>query len=65
MLKKLAFVTLSLGMAMQAQAFEKSQVNLDKDFWGTWTIFNAQKNVQKLTNLKSQVNFNTTACKNV
>ncbi|MFV5515043.1 hypothetical protein [Acinetobacter gerneri] len=57
MLKKLAFVTLSLGMAMQAQAFEKSQVNLDKDFWGTWTIFNAQKKCSETYQFKKPGQF--------
>lgn len=42
MLKKMALITLGLGLAFQAQAFDKTQVNLQKDFWGSWTIYNAQ-----------------------
>lgn len=42
MLKKLALVMIGLGCAIQAQAFDKSQVNLENDFWGTWSVYNAK-----------------------
>lgn len=41
-MKKIVFAALGLGLAMQVQAFDKSQVNLANDFWGTWSIFNAK-----------------------
>ena len=28
--------------ALSAQAFDKTQVDLQKDFWGTWTVYNAK-----------------------
>lgn len=31
-----------LGLTFQVQAFDKSEVNLDEIFWGTWTIYNAE-----------------------
>ena len=42
MLKKMALITLGLGLAFQAQAFDKNQINLQKDFFGNWTIYNAK-----------------------
>ncbi len=42
MLKKIGLVSLSLGCALQVHAFEKKQVILENDFWGTWSIYNAQ-----------------------
>lgn len=42
MLKKIAVAVLALGSVVQAQAFEKSQVNLANDFWGTWSVYNAK-----------------------
>lgn len=41
MLKKIAFITLGLGLAIQAQAFDRKQINYN-DFWGTWSIYNAK-----------------------
>ena len=41
-MKKIVFAALGLGLAMQVQAFDKSQVNLANDFWGTWSIYNAK-----------------------
>lgn len=63
MLKKLVFITLSLGMAVQAQAIEKSQVNLDKDFWGTWTIYNAQKKCSETYQFSKPGQFQYTSLK--
>ncbi|WP_445116944.1 hypothetical protein [Acinetobacter sp. WZC-1] len=42
MFKQIAMVVAGLGLALQVQAFEKTQMNLDKDFWGTWSIYNAK-----------------------
>lgn len=42
MLKKIAVVVMSLGCALQAQAFDKNQINLKNDFWGTWSVYNAK-----------------------
>lgn len=33
---------IGLGLALQAQAFDKNQVNLVNDFFGTWTVYNAK-----------------------
>ena len=40
MLKKLSVIALGLGLVCQAQAFDKTQVNLDQNFWGTWSVYN-------------------------
>ena len=42
MMKKIVFAVMGLGFALQAQAFDKSQVNLANDFWGTWSVYNAK-----------------------
>lgn len=42
MIKKIAVAVVGFGLALQAQAFDKSQVNLANDFWGTWTVYNAK-----------------------
>lgn len=34
--------SLGLVFVINAHAFEKSQVNLEKDFWGKWSVFNAK-----------------------
>lgn len=41
-MKKIAIAVLGLGLVFQAQAFDKKQVNLTNDFWGTWSIYNAK-----------------------
>ncbi|WP_320077593.1 hypothetical protein [Acinetobacter lanii] len=41
-MKKIVMASLGLFLTINAQAFEKSQVNLDKDFWGKWSVFNAK-----------------------
>lgn len=33
---------LASAYALSAQAFDKTQVDLQKDFWGTWTVYNAK-----------------------
>lgn len=40
MFKKIGYCTLGLLFAFNAQAFDKNKVNLDKVFWGTWSIYN-------------------------
>ena len=42
MLKKIAVLAISLGCTFQVQAFEKNQLDLKRDFWGTWSVYNAQ-----------------------
>ena len=42
MLKKIALVVVALGCAVQAQAYDKKQTVLDKDFWGTWSVYNSK-----------------------
>ena len=42
MLKKIALLALTLGLSIHVQAFEKKNMVLESDFWGTWSIYNAQ-----------------------
>ncbi|WP_257227411.1 hypothetical protein [Acinetobacter sp. YH12070] len=42
MLQKIALFSIGLALAFQAQAFDKNQINLQKDFFGNWTIYNAK-----------------------
>ncbi|MFN0297937.1 hypothetical protein ACKVE0_10440 [Acinetobacter albensis] len=44
MLKKLVLTVLGLGIVLPVQAFDKTQMNLNQDFWGTWSVYspNAQ-----------------------
>lgn len=42
MLKKISCFILGSACALSVQAFDKTQVNLQKDFWGTWTVYNAK-----------------------
>ena len=42
MLKRIAMVVCSFGVTLSAQAFDKTQVNLSNDFWGTWAVYNAK-----------------------
>lgn len=42
MLKQLFMALLCLGMVFNVQAFEKTKVNLDQDFWGTWSVYDAR-----------------------
>ncbi len=61
MLKKMIFAMGLIVLTFQAQAFDKSQVNLDKDFWGKWTIFNAQKNCSETYQFKKPGQFQYTS----
>jgi hypothetical protein len=40
MLKKIVPIVFGVLLSLHVQAFDKAQVNLSKDFWGTWTIIN-------------------------
>ncbi|WP_151810998.1 hypothetical protein [Acinetobacter bereziniae] len=42
MMKKTVLALVSLGFALNVQAFDKTQVNLANEFWGTWTVYNAK-----------------------
>jgi hypothetical protein len=42
MLRQIVFIACGAFLSLQAQAFDKTQVNLSKDFWGNWTIYNAK-----------------------
>lgn len=42
MLKKVALLAVALGCTLQVQAFDKTQTVLDKDFWGTWSVYNSK-----------------------
>lgn len=41
-MKKIVIASLGLFLALNVQAFEKNQVNLEKDFWGKWSVFNSK-----------------------
>lgn len=57
MFKKLTFVFLSLGIMSHAQAFDKTQVNLDQSFWGTWVIYNSQQKCSETYQFKKPGQF--------
>lgn len=40
MIRKAIFLVGALLCATQVQAIEKNTINLDKNFWGKWSIFN-------------------------
>ena len=40
MLKQLSCFALASACALSTQAFDKTQVDLKKDFLGTWTVYN-------------------------
>lgn len=40
MLKKLLIASLTLGLALHVHAFDKTRMDVDKDFWGKWSINN-------------------------
>lgn len=42
MLKKISCLVVASSLAFSAQAFNKTQVDLQKDFWGTWSVYNAK-----------------------
>jgi hypothetical protein len=42
MMKKTVLALVSLGFVLNVQAFDKTQVNLANEFWGTWTVYNAK-----------------------
>lgn len=42
MLKKVVGLVLMSSAALSVQAFDKTQMNLQKDFWGTWSVYNAK-----------------------
>lgn len=42
MMKKILLALVVFVFAIQTQAYDKTQVNLANDFWGTWTVYNAK-----------------------
>ena len=57
MIKKVLFL-LFLGLTISsAQAFDKNQVDLDKEFWGTWTLYNPQTKCTEVFNFKKPGDF--------
>ncbi|MFW1799420.1 hypothetical protein ACG9YX_05180 [Acinetobacter nematophilus] len=42
MMKKIVLTLVGLGFALHVQAFDKTQVNLANEFWGTWSVYNAK-----------------------
>lgn len=61
MLKKLVFLSLGFCLSVQAQAFDKNQMVLDKDFWGTWSIYNAKNKCTETYQFKSPKSFEYTS----
>lgn len=41
-MKRIGLVLCLLGLGLNAQAFDKSKLNLEKDFWGTWSVYNGK-----------------------
>ena len=42
MFKKISCLALASVCTFSAQAFDKTQMDLQKNFWGTWSVYNAQ-----------------------
>lgn len=42
-MKRLGLALCVLALSLNVQAFDKSKLNLEKDFWGTWSIYNAKQ----------------------
>ena len=61
MLKKLMMAACTLGVAFSAQAFDKNQVALDKEFWGTWSVYNAKTQCSEKYQFNKPGQFNYTA----
>ncbi|MEB3767414.1 hypothetical protein [Acinetobacter sp. MD2] len=57
MLKKLAFAFLCSGLAFQANAVDKAQVDLGQTIWGTWTVYNAQNKCSETYTFKQPNQF--------
>lgn len=60
MLKKIAFIALGLGLTIQAQAFDRNQINYN-DFWGTWSIFNAKTGCSEVFTFTKPATFTYTS----
>lgn len=41
-MKRIGLALCVLGLGFNAQAFDKTKLNLDKDFWGVWSVYNAK-----------------------
>lgn len=61
MLKKIGLLSMTLGCALQVQAFEKKQMVLGNDFWGTWSIYNAQNKCTETYQFKKPGQFQYTS----
>lgn len=42
MLKQISSLVALSTVAFSVQAFEKTQMDLQKDFWGTWSVYNTK-----------------------
>lgn len=60
MLKKMTMLCLGLGFALQAQAFDRNQVNYN-DFWGTWSIYNTKTSCSDVFTFTKPANFSYTS----
>jgi hypothetical protein len=57
MLKKICLSVLFIASAFNVQAFDKSNVNLDKEFWGTWSLYNPKTQCTETFEFKKPGNF--------
>ena len=57
MLKKICLSVLFIASAFNVQAFDKSKVNLDKEFWGTWSLYNPKTQCTENFEFKKPGNF--------
>lgn len=61
MLKKIGLITAALTCTFQVHAFEKKQMVLANDFWGTWSIYNAQNKCTETYQFKKPGQFQYTS----
>lgn len=61
MLKKIGLITAALACTFQVHAFEKKQMVLANDFWGTWSIYNAQNKCTETYQFKKPGQFQYTS----
>ena len=57
MLKRLSILSLLLGLTLNVQAFDKKTVDLDKEFWGTWTLYNPKTKCTETFDFNKPGNF--------
>lgn len=60
-MKRLCLALCLFGLGVNVQAFDKNKINLEKDFWGTWSVFNAKAQCTETYEFKKPGQFTYTA----